>query len=262
MRLARNHATIHLNRPFLLRSADESQQQQQQHFAQKAVADCLAAAREVLDMVDSMAQDGTLFYAFWWTHYAAFCSLTVVYVWEIQRARTSRSTRSTFVLQYDPNPTLPTLFQMAETCLGHLATATARNSPSRRYSIILEELRQEALACHQQQPQQQTVLFARVPADPMAAGDLSINVGTADTLATTHENQTTYHTGNNTTNGTMAQNQDQGQGFGTLFSEWDAWQTINWLDIDSLVSFVLYLLSDLCFIILYTLTTANTIYYR
>lgn len=35
------------------------------------------------------------------------------------------------------------LFSLAETCQQHLAEATRRNCPSRRYSIILEELRQE-----------------------------------------------------------------------------------------------------------------------
>lgn len=38
---------------------------------------------------------------------------------------------------------MQSLFSLAETCQQHLAVATRRNCPSRRYSIILEELRQE-----------------------------------------------------------------------------------------------------------------------
>ncbi|PSK56661.1 Xanthine dehydrogenase [Elsinoe australis] len=36
------------------------------------------------------------------------------------------------------------IIQSAERCLGHLAQATGSNSPSRKYSIILQELRAEA----------------------------------------------------------------------------------------------------------------------
>jgi hypothetical protein len=39
---------------------------------------------------------------------------------------------------------LCSLFDLAEACQQHLAEATRKNCPSRRYSIILEELRLEA----------------------------------------------------------------------------------------------------------------------
>ncbi|KAH0344867.1 hypothetical protein KCU83_g8141, partial [Aureobasidium melanogenum] len=56
----------------------------------------------------------------------------ITYVWQIQRPR------------FDCGLDTEHLFTLAERCQTHLAHATASNSPSRRYSIILEELRAEA----------------------------------------------------------------------------------------------------------------------
>jgi hypothetical protein len=74
-----------------------------------------------------------MFHAFWWTHYVCFCALVVVYVWTIQESNN------------DPTVTEQRkILDQAESCLCHLAQATATNSPSRKYSIILQELRTEA----------------------------------------------------------------------------------------------------------------------
>ena len=81
-----------------------------------------------------MAREGRLFHAFWWTHYVCFCALVVVYVWAIQQSAHNTASAE------DPRGIL----DQAESCLQHLAQATASNSPSRRYSIILQELRTEA----------------------------------------------------------------------------------------------------------------------
>ncbi|KAJ9134119.1 hypothetical protein NKR23_g10290 [Pleurostoma richardsiae] len=209
MRLARGHAIMHLNRPFLLwqlgnRSGKSA-------MVTRAVSDCMSAARDVLEMVEEMAQDGTLFHAFWWTHYVTFCSLAVVYVWKIQRDALG------WKLETDsPWKHTDSLFELAESCQLHLAKATASNSPSRRYSIILEELRQEALCKSPGSAIQQSSHFQ---------GDstsLSVN----------------NHTG---LVGNMADDiddsfilQPSGSITTALQNQWDAWQTTDWLDIDSL----------------------------
>lgn len=72
-------------------------------------------------------------YVYRWTHYIAFCALTVVYVWNTQLP-------SNDIEGIDRSK----LMALAEQCQVHLAQATATNSPSRRYSIILEELRSES----------------------------------------------------------------------------------------------------------------------
>jgi hypothetical protein len=103
-----------------------------QRFQEESIRLCISAARDALRTIDTLAQEGPLFHAFWWTHYITFCALTVTYVWNMQR--------STDLEGIDREE----LMKLAERCQIHLAHATATNSPSRRYSIILEELRSEA----------------------------------------------------------------------------------------------------------------------
>ncbi|KAH8174752.1 fungal specific transcription factor domain-containing protein [Sarocladium implicatum] len=133
MKLAYCHAIMHANRPFLL-GATEPRKQGENTALQDSVRECINAARTALETVDSMCRDGSLFHALWWTPYVTFCALAVVYVWEIQQIQTQ---------SYESHG-LHDLLGLAEKCQAHLARATAQDSPARRYSIILEELRQEA----------------------------------------------------------------------------------------------------------------------
>ena len=105
-----------------------------QRFREESIKLCIGAARDALRTIDALAQEGPLFHAFWWTHYITFCALTVTYVWNMQR--------SSDIEGIDRQE----LMSLAERCQIHLANATATNSPSRRYSIILEELKSEATA--------------------------------------------------------------------------------------------------------------------
>jgi hypothetical protein len=135
LRLAYKHAVVHLYRPFLLvRSSGEASMvtESAQRFQEESIRLCISVARDALRTIDTLAQEGPLFRAFWWTHYITFCALTVNYVWNMQR--------STDLEGIDREE----LMTLAERCQIHLAHATATNSPSRRYSIILEELRSEA----------------------------------------------------------------------------------------------------------------------
>ncbi|KAH7135336.1 fungal-specific transcription factor domain-containing protein [Dendryphion nanum] len=132
LKLAYSHAVMLAHRPFLLKNM--SNRQEIRDMAQDSINECISAAKSVLESVDRMARDGRLFHAFWWTHYVCFCALSVVYVWAIQQSDNGRAEDGSYVK----------IFDLAERCLNHLAQATASNSPSRRYSIILQELRTEA----------------------------------------------------------------------------------------------------------------------
>ncbi|GKT51480.1 activator of stress genes 1 [Colletotrichum spaethianum] len=127
LKLAYCHAIMHANRPFLLGTG--ASKSDQRSALEDSVGECINAAKIALETVDGMASDGTLFHAFWWTPYVTFCALAVVYVWEIQRGRKDGEKG---------------LFELADRCQNHLTEATAAESPGRRYSVILEELRQEA----------------------------------------------------------------------------------------------------------------------
>lgn len=130
LKLAYCHAIMHAYRPFLLSSAGHADSQE----LQSTVSECISAAKVALETVDGIVSDGTMFHALWWTPYVTFCALAVIYVWEIQQRNS----------QVEPSSDNPSLFELADRCQNHLAQATASDSPSRRYSIILEELRLEA----------------------------------------------------------------------------------------------------------------------
>uniref|UniRef100_A0A0B7KQW2 Zn(2)-C6 fungal-type domain-containing protein n=1 Tax=Bionectria ochroleuca TaxID=29856 RepID=A0A0B7KQW2_BIOOC len=130
LKLAYCHAVMHANRPFLLGSPTRSNSQN----LSESVTECITAARMALETVDSIVCDGALFHSLWWTPYVTFCALAVVYVWEIQQKKSKGELASDD----------PFLFELAERCQSYLAQSTAGDSPSRRYSIILDELRLEA----------------------------------------------------------------------------------------------------------------------
>jgi hypothetical protein len=141
LKLAHSHVVMLARHPFLLKSATRHRDDMRE-MAEASISECIAAARSVLQSVDRMARDGKLFHSFWWTHYVCFCALSVVYVWAIQQSETTNS----------EDRSHNRLFDLAERCVQHLELATATNSPSRRYSIILKELRAEAKRKTSRQP--------------------------------------------------------------------------------------------------------------
>lgn len=212
LKLAYSHAVMHANRPFLLINGHGKSSD----MAANNVSRCLSAARSVLETVDIMAEDGTMFHAFWWTHYVTFCALAVVYVWEIQQT-TSRAAPNG---EYSHSE----LFVLAERCQLHLAHATASNSPSRRYSIILQELRQEAQNCSTRSLQCNVASESQTDL-PATYGIQPVNKqGTAD--ITDLEQQVLFQ------DSTFAN-------FNSMQGILDGWQTADWLDIDSLVRYLL-----------------------
>jgi len=133
LKLAYKHAVMHVYRPFLLnrsgnRAFSCNDDDDTQSFRRDSIRLCISAAQDALRTIDALAQEGPLFHAFWWTHYMTFCALSVTYVWNMQH--------DNFLEGIDKE----SLLALAGRCQIHLAQATATNSPSRRYSIILEEL--------------------------------------------------------------------------------------------------------------------------
>ncbi|RAK96091.1 Zn(II)2Cys6 transcription factor [Aspergillus ibericus CBS 121593] len=143
LQLAYSHAVIHATRSFLLNDfTDLRRRPQVPHpVVSSHVRKCVQAAQEVMELVDGLAKQSVLIHSFWFTHYVCFCAITVVYIYTIQQHRSSDlETSSPGSEDVDR---LSSLFRLAETCQQHLAEATRKNCPSRRYSIILEELRKE-----------------------------------------------------------------------------------------------------------------------
>jgi hypothetical protein len=200
LKLAYSHAIMHASRLFILGGTDSNPIQQ------PYVEGCIAAAKTVLKCVDQLAKDGPIFHAFWWTHYVTFCSLLVVYVFEIQQRRLGRPIRGVT----DPRTDL---LELAEKCQKHLALATASNSPSRRYAVILEEFRSAA-----------TSQQARLEIDPALHNPIeAVECGTVD--------------------GQLGAQPAHLEVVGPVgetpmldFDLLDSWQTTDWLQLDSSVS--------------------------
>lgn len=144
LQLAYSHAMIHVTRSFLLNDfTDLSRRPRNPHpMVSKHVQKCIEAAEDIMKLVDSLARQTLFIQSFWFTHYVCFCAILVVYIHIIQQHRRSTLPSRSVGSPADANK-LHALLSLAETCQQHLAEATRKNCPSRRYSIILEELRKE-----------------------------------------------------------------------------------------------------------------------
>lgn len=217
LKLSYCHAVMLAHRPFLLKNKMRDNDAMKRLF-KEGLIECIAAARTVLEAVDRMAEEGRLFHAFWWTHYVCFCALVVLYVWSIQESHDTSSLEER-----------RSILDQAERCLQHLAQATASNSPSRRYSIILQELRSEARrkAARQIQEQVQVVNSSTV-------------ISPARQVDHSHSNQS-IHESLSTESQTDRLVQSWQPLFGSpienpapeLQNILDDWQTTDWLHLDS-----------------------------
>lgn len=95
-----------------------------------------------MTLVDDLAQQNIFVQSFWFTHYVTFCAILVAYIHIIQQHRQATAPSPTAGSPADTEK-LRSLFVLAEACQQYLAEATRKNCPSRRYSIILAELRKE-----------------------------------------------------------------------------------------------------------------------
>lgn len=140
LQLAYSHAMIHATRSFLLNDFTDFTRRPlvTKDKIDCHVQKCIDAAKDTMLLVDDLAGQGILVQSFWFTHYVCFCAIIVVYIYTIQHHRLSSSSDAD-----DTRDDARELFGLAEKCQRHLAKATRRNCPSRRYSIILEELRRE-----------------------------------------------------------------------------------------------------------------------
>ncbi|KAG5655113.1 hypothetical protein KAF25_001886 [Fusarium avenaceum] len=200
LKLAYCHAVMHTTRPFLLDHSDDCSP-----ALRACVTQCIGAAKLALEIVDGMfSEKSVLFHALWWMPYVTFCALAVVYVWDIQQ----RSNETA-----DPGNT--SLFDLAEKCQNHLARTIAVESASRRYSIIIEELRQEA----RQGPQHATrpSQMVHCQQESLAPSDHESGIS-MDEL------------------GSMFEDQDgSSSGLSSIMNPLSQWQPTDWLDLDSSV---------------------------
>jgi hypothetical protein len=203
LKLAYHHAIMHASRPFLLQGSSV------EPAASVHVRDCLAAAHGALEIANGMAAEGPMFNAFWWTHYVVYCALVVVYMFEIQQRR-----------QQMHVPETRSDLDLAERCRVHLSRATATNSPSRRYGVILEELRAAATGEQGQDYDRPGHLGLGHLAGPEEVG------GGGDAVM----------------DDALPQGFAEAAGQQSVWTDprlWDSWETTDWLELDSSVRYAL-----------------------
>lgn len=160
LNLAYHHALILVYRPFLLSNFASLSSHNHSTLGSNDsnVARCLEAAVNIAAIVNELSEAGQIFRAFWvilsaifpeylthifqFTHYFAFCAIVVLYVYTIQQKRSSQDTWHKY-------------FETAEKCQGQISLIAENESLAQRYSVVLEELRLEALKQIQLYPVQQ-----------------------------------------------------------------------------------------------------------
>ena len=217
LRLAYSHVVIHASRPLLLGTIGGSSESPD--ATNEEISDCISSARLVLETVDSMASEDPGFHVFWWCHYVCFCALAVVYIWEIQRHLSTL-----YGQDYHEQ-----LFELAERCQTHLAEATTSNSPGRRYSIILQELQAEA---------KRTMAGSALRSLSQHNGRQSSECD--DIRAEGRDPTTRSHISQSASEAVDIDNLVV-----TQHQLWNNWQTTDWLEINSLVSFKIVLYQHL-----------------
>ncbi|OJD37982.1 c6 transcription factor [Diplodia corticola] len=135
LKLAYAHAVMLVNRPFLLNLSKHGYHSTSPNPATRdRVEECLAAARTAIEMVLNYITEGQPFSSFWFTQYVAFNALAITYLYLLH----SRSREGVDILFHHRD-----LLSLADACQQYLVDVTEANAPSMRYSIILEELREE-----------------------------------------------------------------------------------------------------------------------
>ncbi|KAL1593914.1 hypothetical protein SLS60_010647 [Paraconiothyrium brasiliense] len=183
LNLAYYHAVLLVHRPFLL-SNFASLTHFEQTAAQRGglVGDahpaieltckenlrhCLDAAMGIVRVVDDIAES-QIFRAFWFTQYYAFCAVVVLYIYRIQQGIVEPGKCEGY-------------YAAGLRCQGVLSSISEADCLSKRYVLVLEELRIEAAKvrgpAHQQQAHNGTTPASA--ASPAVAGGLATNLSSS-----------------------------------------------------------------------------------
>lgn len=134
---------------------------------------CLEAAMSIVKVVDDVFTGSTLFRAFWFTQYYAFCAVVVLYIYRIQQHIIAPGVCEGY-------------FAAGQKCQRQLESVSETDCLARRYCLVLEELRLEAVmqgsgvvktaakaAEHQQKQKPSSPSELQVPMEEMAQSEAS-----------------------------------------------------------------------------------------
>lgn len=144
LNLAYYHAMLLIHRPFLL-SNFANLTGFRSHPSYRAPADtsaniasCLDAAMNIVRVVDDVFTSSNLFRAFWFTQYYAFCAVVVLYIYRIRQHLLTPGQCENY-------------FAAGQKCQRQLESISETDCLARRYCVVLEELRLEAVRQTNQQ---------------------------------------------------------------------------------------------------------------
>ncbi|KAJ4375826.1 hypothetical protein N0V83_001103 [Neocucurbitaria cava] len=141
LNLAYYHAMLLIHRPFLLRDfASLTHMPTNRSWGSKNagidtstnVSACLEAALSIVRVVDDVFTSSNLFRSFWFTQYYAFCAVVVLYIYRIQQHLITPGKCEGY-------------FSAGQKCQRQLESVSETDCLARRYCLVLEELRVEAL---------------------------------------------------------------------------------------------------------------------
>ena len=180
------HAMLLIHRPFLLRNfASLTHMPTHCSWGSNAatidtsanVSACLEAAIGIVRVVDDVFTSSNLFRSFWFTQYYAFCGVVVLYIYRIQQHLIAPGQREDY-------------FDLAVKCQRQLESVSETDCLARRYCLVLEELRVEALrqtprlSEHGGTPSQQHQhqISADTPIDTTTTPSTNLNLGIPPSL--------------------------------------------------------------------------------
>ncbi|KAF1919355.1 fungal-specific transcription factor domain-containing protein [Ampelomyces quisqualis] len=140
LNLAYYHAMLLIHRPFLLSNfASLTHMPTHSTFLPNAaidtssnIASCLEAAMSIVRVVDDVFTSSNLFRSFWFTQYYAFCAVVVLYIHRIQQHLVTPGKCEGY-------------FSAGQKCQAQLESVSETDCLARRYCLVLEELRLEAI---------------------------------------------------------------------------------------------------------------------
>ncbi|KAF2108602.1 fungal-specific transcription factor domain-containing protein [Lophiotrema nucula] len=165
LNLAYYHAILLVQRPFLISNfaklahIDHRPGNISNIDTSQNIAECLEAAMSIVRIVDDLFQGSQIFRAFWFTQYKAFCAVVVLYIYRIQQ-------------HYVTPGKCEGYFAAGQKCQAQLSSISETDCLSKRYCLVLEELRLEALK--QTQPHRLPLGTASTPSLAATTTDVAI----------------------------------------------------------------------------------------
>jgi hypothetical protein len=146
--LAYAHAVILATRQFLLSNFANLTRPNPttDHRVEAHIQECIEAAVVAVNTVSYFVKNGMLYRTFWFSQYISFCAIATLYVYTIRRFHAQKMPSAQTGGASSPKRSHMEYFEAAEKCRTLIANKTDTNSPSRRYSIILDELKRQVLA--------------------------------------------------------------------------------------------------------------------